>query len=143
VFTVLRDGQEEALSVRLEPRPRDADDASSATQEELDFKVRDVTFADRISQEWKESQSGVIVTEAMLGGWAQMAGLRLEDLILSINGVLVDDVAGFENTFEALVARRPDLIEIFLRRGYRTHFVFIEPDWEELHPQSPETGADS
>jgi serine protease Do len=143
VFSILRDGQERTLSVRLEPRPRDADEASSATQEELDFKVRDVTFADRIRQEWDRSQQGVIVTEAMLGGWAQMAGLRLQDLILSINGESIADVAGFERSIDALVKTRPELIEIFLERGYRTHFVFIEPDWEELHPPSPEPGADS
>jgi len=27
-------------------------------------------------------------------------------------------------------AERPKVIEIFVMRGYRTHFVFIEPDWE-------------
>ena len=44
----------------------------------------------------------------------------------------VADVAGFERAMAAVVAQRPAVVPIFLRRGWRTSFVFLEPKWSEL-----------
>ena len=129
-LSVIREGQPIRMVIRLEPRPRAAEDAKSEEQQELDFKVRDLTFSDRIKFEWGEDQQGVLVVEAMMGGWAQMAGLHLDDLILSANGLLIDDVPSFSKVLKQLVEEAPDRVQLFVKRGYRTHFVFIEPDWE-------------
>ncbi len=132
-LSVVRDGAVREIAVRMEPRPRDADEADTARQETLDFVVRDVTFADRIQYGWDREQGGVLVTEAATGGWGQMAGLKIDDLIQSINGHSTLDVAAFGEVSRRLESERPPRVEIFVQRGYRTHFVFVEPEWKDSY----------
>ena len=61
-----------------------------------------------------------------------MGGLNASDLILSIAGRSIDDVATFEKVMTEIVAKRPSVVPIFVRRGWRTQFVFLEPEWSEL-----------
>ena len=129
---VLRAGERRAIPVRLEARPRSAEEAKTAKQRELEFGVRDITFLDRIERRWERTQAGVLVTEVTPGGWAQMAGLEPSDLILSIGGREVADVAGFERAIAAALGERAAVVPFFVRRGWRTHFVFLEPEWSEL-----------
>lgn len=131
-FSLLRDGDTLEVDVELEPRPMEAEEVESASQPELDFSVRDITFYDRIENRWDREVSGVVVTEADRGGWAQMAGLRLGDLVTEVNDAQVQNVDSFETVFEGVIASRPDLVRLFVHRGARTHFVLIEPDWEEI-----------
>jgi serine protease Do len=128
-FSVDREGQSLDLAVRLEARPRSADEARTARQEELGFVVRDVTAFDRIDFHWPRDQQGVLVTEIVPGGWAQMGGLEPSDLVLSVAGREVADVAAFERVLRDLAAERPAVVRLFLRRAARTHFVFLEPTW--------------
>lgn len=129
---VVRAGERRTITVRLEPRPRSAEEARTARQRELEFGVRDITLLDRVERRWERDQTGVLVTEVTNGGWAQMGGLEASDLILSIAEREVRDVAGFENAIAAVIAERPAVVPFFVRRGWRTHFVFLEPEWSEL-----------
>ena len=129
---LIRDGASKTLEVRLEARPRSADEARTARQRELEFGVRDLTFLDLVDHHLDRDQKGVLVTDVTSGGWAQMGGLDASDLILSIAGRPIDDVATFEKVMAAVVERHPPVVRIFVRRGWRTHFVFLEPQWSEL-----------
>lgn len=131
-LTVVRRGAEETIPVLMEPRPTEPDEAETAKQPELEFEVRELTFLDRIQRHWSRELEGVIVEEATMGGWAHMAGLRLGDLIVEINRRPVPDVDRFGSVMAEIVESRTELVQIFVRRGERTHFVLIEPDWEEL-----------
>ncbi|MDX1631928.1 MAG: hypothetical protein R3234_08715, partial [Thermoanaerobaculia bacterium] len=131
-LTVLRDGMERTIPVLMEPKPTDPEEAEKAEQEELEFVVRDLTLLDRIERRWSRELEGVMVEDATMGGWAHMAGLRLGDLIMEINGRPVPDVDRFESVMGEIVEERSELVKIFLRRGERTHFVLIEPDWQAL-----------
>ena len=129
---VRNDGRPTKLSVGIEARPRSADEARAFRQRELEFGVRDVTFLDRIERHWTREQAGVIVTDVTPGGWAQMGGLEPTDLLLTIAGREIVDVASFERAITGVLAERPAVVPIFVRRGWRTHFVFLEPEWAEL-----------
>ncbi len=61
-----------------------------------------------------------------------MAGLEAGDLIRSIGGREIADVAAFEKAMIAVLAERSSMVPVFVRRGWRTHFVFLEPEWSEL-----------
>lgn len=124
-----RDGRPLALEVRLEARPKSAGEARTARQEELGFAVRDLTQFDRIDLHWPRDQQGVLITEIVPGGWAQMGGLEPNDLVLSAAGEPIADVATFERVVGELARARPVIVRLFLRRGSRTHFVFLEPSW--------------
>jgi serine protease Do len=131
-LTLLRAGKPLKISVLMEAEPEASAQAKKARQKEFEFSVRDITAMDRMEQRWIKDQKGVFVTEATTGGWANISGLEIDDLILAINGKPVPDVPGFEQTMQDILAKKPRNIQIFVQRGYRTHFVFIEPDWKKL-----------
>jgi serine protease Do len=131
-LTVLRSGEERVVPVRLEARPRAPEEADKVEQEELEFHVRELTFMDRIENDWSRRLQGVLVVDATMGGWGHMAGLRLGDLIVEINDRPVPDVEAFQSVMGAILEERPEVVKLFVRRKERTHFVLIEPDWDEL-----------
>ncbi|MGQ9539799.1 MAG: PDZ domain-containing protein [Armatimonadota bacterium] len=133
-LTILRGGKEQKVAVTLEETPASAESARRVRQKEFEFVVRDITPLDRMEKRWSKDQKGVIVVECTMGGWAHLAGLRADDLILSINSVPIADTYAFEQVMTRVVRERPKVTRIFLRRDGRTHFVFVEPDWAKLIP---------
>jgi serine protease Do len=133
-LTVLRAGKPQKVTVTLEETPASAETARRVRQREFEFVVRDITMLDRMENRWGRDQKGVLVVECTSGGWASLAGLRADDLILSINGAPVADTRAFEQLMARIVRERPKVTRLFVRRDGKTHFVFIEPDWAKLVP---------
>ncbi|MFC1705357.1 PDZ domain-containing protein, partial [Planctomycetota bacterium] len=131
-LSVVRAGKEITVTVVLEESPVSAFELEKADQEDLELTVRNVAFMDRVKHKWTAEQRGVIVVEAVMGGWAHMAGLRRDDLVLSIADREVTGVDGFEKAMGEVMEERPRTIKFFVRRGYRTNFVFVEPDWSQI-----------
>ena len=130
-FKVVRDGQPTQVSVALESTPKASGEAKTADDAELEYKVRDLVFFDRIENRWPQDQKGVIVTEVTRGGWADLNGLDTGDLITRIQEQPVDDVASFEAVVKKQKETKPETISIFVRRGYRTAYVFVTVDRKE------------
>jgi len=131
-LTIIRAGNPGSVGIKLEATPASAPNAKSRQQEELEFTVRELTPLDRMERRWSLSQRGVLVSETTAGGWAQMAGLRVEDLIVSVQGRPVSDLGRFESAIRVALARKPRVITLFVQRGDNTDFVFIEPDWSNV-----------
>ncbi|HET9768037.1 MAG TPA: PDZ domain-containing protein, partial [Thermoanaerobaculia bacterium] len=87
---------------------------------------------DRVRYRWGMKVEGVVVAEAERGGWAQMAGLRLDDLLLTVNDQAVKTVPDFERVMKKLAAERPAKVRLFVRRRGATHFVIVEPTWRDV-----------
>ena len=51
---------------------------------------------------------------------------------LSIQDKDVTDIKSFEKVMKALYTEQPKIIKLFVRRSFRTAFVFIEPDWKKF-----------
>ena len=130
-FKVVRDGKEQAIKVVLQETPNTAAEAKTATYAGLEFKVRSIVFTDRVENRWPEDQKGVIVTEVTRGGWASLGGLESGDLILRVQEQPVDDIPGFEALVKKLDEPKPEVVSIFVRRGYRTNYVFVQQDVRE------------
>jgi S1-C subfamily serine protease len=128
-ITVLRDGEEKKIAVELEESPASALDAKTAENEVFEFTVRDLTFMDRIERKLEKDRQGVLVTEVETGGWASVAGLAKNHIVMAVNDRPVTDVTSFKNVMKAVEEDRPEVVKVFVLRGYRTSFVFIEPDW--------------
>ncbi|MEO8197450.1 MAG: PDZ domain-containing protein [Thermoanaerobaculia bacterium] len=128
---IVRQDREREIAVELESRPAASDETRRSRQEEFEFAVRDLTLLDRSDRHWARDQDGVLVTDVTSGGWAHMAGLRIDDLVLSLNGGVVANVAEFEKRIAEISASRAPLVQVFVRRGTGTHFLFIEPEWPE------------
>jgi S1-C subfamily serine protease len=103
-----------------------------AKQETLEFAVRELTLEDRVRYRWGSNVEGVVISEAERGGWAQMAGLQLDDLLPTVNDQPVKSVADFERVMKKLAAERPAVVRLFVRRGGTTHFVIVEPTWRDV-----------
>ncbi len=131
-FLINRAGKEVKLAVVMQESPASSIEAKSSAQKEFEFTVREITFPDRIEYQWDKDQQGVLVVEAAMGGWANMAGLRGRDLIVSISGKPVVGIESFEAVMKDVLKDRPKVVEIFVRRRYRTHYVFITPDWSKI-----------
>jgi serine protease Do len=126
---VWREGAPVEVTVSLQPRPSQADEVARAEQEVLEFAVRELTFDDRVRRRWDSGLAGVVVADAARGGWAQMAGLRLGDLLLAVNDEPVPNVAEFQRVMRRIGEAKPAVVRLFVRRGARTHFVIVEPEW--------------
>lgn len=130
-LALLRDGRELTLRALAEPEPKGADLAAKASQPELEFAVREIVAADRMESDLVPAGKGVLVNEVVEGGLASLAGLEIDDVVLSVNDQPVDGLAGFKAAMQKVQAQHPRFVKLFLRRGYRTHFVFIEPEWQQ------------
>ncbi len=130
-FKVVRAGADLSLKVDLEETPSTASEAKTASDGELEYKVRSLVFGDRIDNRWSLDQKGVLVTEVTRGGWAALSGLNSGDLILRIQEQPIDDIPAFEAMAKKIKETRPETVSIFVRRGYRTHYVFVQPDVKE------------
>jgi len=118
------------VKVKLQEPPTSGPEAKKSKSEAFEFSVREINILDRSRFSWPKDQKGVMVTAIESGGWGQIAGLHIDDLILSVNGMKVTDVKTFDAAMAQIDRQHPETVEIFLRRDYRTHFVFIEPQWE-------------
>jgi len=133
-LALVRGAERLTMRMALEARPRELSELATARAEALGFSVREVSQFDRVRFHWDRGQEGVVVTEVVPGGWAQMAGLEANDLVLAIDDEEITGVATFEAVLARRLAARPPVLAVFLRRGPRTHFAFIEPDWPEPAP---------
>lgn len=131
-LAIWRAGKALTLKVTLQETPRPTGEATTARDKELEFSVRELVFEDRVRLRWSEERTGVVVTEVTGGGFAGMAGLHGGDVLARINTTDVTDIESFKAAVEALHKAKPAVVQLFVHRGFRTHFVVIEPDWEQL-----------
>ncbi|MDE2127634.1 MAG: PDZ domain-containing protein [Armatimonadetes bacterium] len=129
---VIRNGVASTIACTLEATPTGASQEKTVRSKEFEFGARELSKLDRIRHHWAENENGLLVTEAINGGWANVAGLHIDDLLLSINGRQVPDAASFNRVMAAILKNKPKVISMFVRRDVETHFVFIQPDWSHL-----------
>jgi len=127
-LTILREGGERVIEVELQETPGTAAEADTTEDSVLEYKVRAITFKDLISRRLPMDQEGVLVTDVSPGGWANLAGLRVGDLILKIAGRDVKSVKDFKKVVKSIAKDKPKVVMIFVVRAYRTAFVFVQPD---------------
>jgi serine protease Do len=82
-----------------------------------------------------QSTNGVLVTGTRVGGIASNAGLNRWDVIATVDGQAVKDLAGFQAVYEGLVESEKKLILLDVRNIERNaalkRFVLVEQTMEE------------
>ena len=106
----------------------------------LEFEARDVSYMDQITNQWKELESGAMITQVDSGGWAAVAGLRAGDLIKAVNHKVVDNVRDLQLKIEMAESKKNRNIVFFVKRGIHTLFVELEPNWKESNSESIRPG---
>lgn len=131
-LTVLRNGDEENIELELEGTPEGPAQMASMEQEQFEFDVREPAFMDYQENNWPQDADGLVVSDVTSGGWANLGGLRVDDLVHTVQGQEIEEIDDFEETMDEVMEEEPDVIRMFVYRGHRTHFVFIDPDWEQI-----------
>ena len=130
-FSGLRDGSLLEINATLDRRPTPASELPSFEEEFMEFTVRELSFADRAYHRMPEGQTGLLVENVELAGWASLAGMMQGDILLSVNKHPVDNTRDFENQIEELAKEKISSVLFQLKRGIHTLFIEIEPDWEK------------
>ncbi len=130
-FTILRGQQKLTLPIELTAAPKPEREMRRYRDPNFEFTARDLTYYDRLVAERAEDQPGVIVTEVADGGWAAVGDLRGGDIILTVAGETVADVAALEKILKRLAQRRPKQVILRIQRGIHSRFIELEPDWNQ------------
>jgi serine protease Do len=136
-LTVLRDGAERQVSVALEPTRLPEEEARRDRNHDFELTVRELTFFDRDANRWDESIEGVLVDQVEDAGWAGLGGIRPGDLIQQIAGQPVRSLAGYRKIVKDITQAQPERVVFVVLRGVRTHFQYVEPDWNPVAGQGP------
>lgn len=128
-LSVVRDGQVRPVEVKLEASPRLPREMRKYEDPNFEFRVRDMTDADRSEPSWTQGERGVLVEAVGEGGWAALAQLANGDVVLEIDGVPVPDVEAVQKRMAQVAARKPEAVVLKVRRGIRTLFVEMASGW--------------
>jgi serine protease Do len=126
---LIRGGNEMEIAVPLEETPDTAADAKKGKDELLEYAVRELTYMDRVDRELPLDRAGLVVADVTSGGWADIAGLRAGDLLLTLQDAEIRSIKEFEEAVKRIAGERPKRVRIHVLRGRSTAFVFVQPDW--------------
>ncbi|MGZ6071115.1 MAG: PDZ domain-containing protein, partial [Myxococcaceae bacterium] len=128
---VLRDGKPIEVTVTLLEAPRQENELGIYEDVVLEFRARDISYLDRVKHRWPKEIAGALVSQVDAGGWAAVGGLRIDDLVLAVDGNTVRGVKELEAVLRPMKARKPGEVTFFVRRGVQTLFVEVQPSWGE------------
>lgn len=135
VFSLWRDGQKMDLPVTLEVQPTSAGELPYLEDDKLEFEVREVAFDDRVRLQLPPAANGVLVASVVRAGWAYLADLHTDDLVLEVGGTQVANLADFSRAREAAVSRGDEWLVLLVQRRGET--LFVEISLKPLKPAKP------
>jgi serine protease Do len=124
-ISLWRDGQRIELPVKMEVQPKPAAEMPLWDDEKLEFEVRDLAFEDRTRLQLPPSAQGVLVATTTPSGWAELAGLHGDDLVIAVGATPITTVDELHHARdEAFKAGRRWFVLQVERRG-QTLFIEI------------------
>lgn len=136
-LTLLRGGNAQKVSVKLEPTRMTQEEARRDRNRDFEILVREITFFDRDENRWDDAVRGVLVESTEDAGWADLGGVRGGDLIQRIDDHEITGLADYRETMKAITERKPERVVFVVLRGARTHFQYLEPDWSLKKTEKP------
>lgn len=129
-LSLLRGEEELAMTVMLERTRVKPDEARRDHNRDFEIVVREVTFFDRDENRWPADVKGVIILKVERAGWAQLGGVRADDLIQRIDKSEIHNLTDYREAMKAINGKQPERIAFVVLRGSQTRFQYVEPDWE-------------
>jgi serine protease Do len=127
-----RDGQPLKLTLRLADRPAPAAELPALKEARFGFSVREQGFDDKAARKDDDVAAGLLVSKVERSGWADLAGLRGGDLLLTVNGQPVPDLAALRARLAVLAREKPRHVVLQVRRSISGAYLEFEPDWNAL-----------
>jgi serine protease Do len=130
VLLSVRRGKED-LEVKLPLETGHEGTADLATHEckTLEFTARDLGQEDRVARKLPDDFKGVLVTAITPAGWAALGGLSTGDILLSLDGKVVDSVEILKSVLADLEKNTRSPVVMFVRRGISSRYIELEPTW--------------
>jgi serine protease Do len=117
------------LTIVLTVRPVDFADAKELEVKPLGIRVKPATDDWRRRNNLPEGVQGAVVVHVERASPAQLAGLRLNDLLLAMDRTPIKDPAELAKLVAAAKKAKRAKIVLLVRRGSQTSFVAVEPNW--------------
>ncbi len=124
-FSVWRDGGQQEVNVVLEEQPTPPAEMPWWEDRDLEFSARDIAFDDRVRLQLSPDAKGVLVESAVPAGWAALAGLRSDDVIVSAGGEPVENLAQLEAARAGAANGGREWWVLMVQRRGQTLFVEI------------------
>lgn len=132
-LTVYRGTSPRHVSVTLGNAPQSAEEYPSMSDDLLEFGARDICYDDRIANRWDDAVTGAVVKDVESGGWAEVGGLRPNDLIQRVDGQTVTSSAELATALARATGAHRRAIVLFVRRGAATTYIELLP----TYPSTP------
>jgi serine protease Do len=130
-LAILRGTTMTNLGIELTRSPRLQREMKKYRNEDFEFAVRDVSFADIVQEQWNDEPHGVIVEEVKSGSWAELGSLYVGDLILEINDRRIEGVETLRQSLEEITREQRPVTLLKVARGIHTRVLEIEADWND------------
>jgi serine protease Do len=123
---IVRDGSPQTMSLTLGTFPEEGDreEAAQARGGQMGMTLRDLTPALADQLQLPHGTRGVVVWGVEAGEAAEDAGLQRGDVIVSVNGQEVEDVADFDK--EIAKAKGDGVARLRVRRGNTHTFLILK-----------------
>lgn len=128
-LTILRGHDKKTLPVTLPETPKFPSEMPTYRNDDYDFSVRDIAFADRIHNDLGEELQGVMVETVGEGGWAALGRLRAGDVILAVAGMPVTSTQQLATTMLTLTASHPAQLVFQVKREKSTLYLGMQGSW--------------
>ena len=125
----VRAGAPQVWNATLVDQPQPAATLAEWKDDQFQFKARDLSFDDRTGEHLAKDAKGVRIIAVERAGWAALAGMGTGDILLSIAGQPVENIAGLKTMLAQLRDTKPRRVAFFIRRGVHTKFLEVEPRW--------------
>ncbi len=97
----------------------------------FEFSVRNISEMDILKNDWNKNIEGVIVSSVIDNGWASLGGLKVDDIILEINGNKIKNIEDVRKILTKLKEKKPETIVFKVRRKVKRLFLEIKPLWKD------------
>jgi len=125
VISLWREGARIDLPVTLEVQPKPPAEMPLWEDEKLEFEVRDIAFDDRTRLQLSPTATGALVSTTTPAGWAELAGLHGDDLVLTAGGTTITTVADLHRARDEAVKAGKRWWVLQVERRGQTLFVEI------------------
>jgi len=122
---VWRDGATIEIPVTLEVHPKPPAEMPLWEDEKLEFEVRDLAFNDRTRLQLAPTANGVLVSTTTPSGWAELAGLHGDDLVVAAGGLPVTSVDELKKSRTDAVKAGQSWWVLQVERRGQTSFIEI------------------
>lgn len=123
-ITLLRDGKEMTLKVKLgemEKGEQAAEESTKTSSDELGLSVRDLTPEEIIDNQLPKTDHGVLILGVNPESEAANVGVQRGDLLLSINNQKVNSTKEFNEASKGV--KKGDIVRLFIKREDSTIYL--------------------